>query len=95
MDKLTKDFFDVFICDDGNPHIELNGEYEIRFSLLDNTPKLLSWISHLSTKDWMDADKIRELICRVSWLLDLNLNSYPKDESYKTDPKWIKVKQKS
>ena len=88
-------FFNVFICDDGMPHIELHGYYEIELSRINSEKELLFWISHLSEKRWMDADKIRELICRITWLFDLNVNSYPSDQSYQKDEKWIEAKRKA
>lgn len=88
-------FFNVFTCEDGLPHIELHGYYEIELSRINSAKELLFWVSHLSEKRWMDADKIRELICRVTWLFDLDVNSYPYDESYQKDVKWIEAKRKA
>ncbi len=96
MDKHAEElnkFFNVFICEDGQPYLELDGYYQIELSRLCNKTDLLNWISHLSEKRWMDCDKIGELICRVTWLFDLNVNAYPSDQSYQKDSQWLNVKK--
>ena len=90
--ELNK-FFDVFICEDGQPYLQLDGYYEIELSHINNPRELLNVITHLSTKAWIDCDKIRELICRVTWLFELNVNAYPSDQSYQKDSKWLNVKK--
>tara|TARA_R110002167_G_scaffold134664_3_gene320675 strand:- start:347 stop:736 length:390 start_codon:yes stop_codon:yes gene_type:complete len=93
IEEMNK-FFNVFICEDGYPYLELDGYYQIELSRICNQTHLLNWICHLSEKRWIDCDKISELICRVTWLFDLNINSYPSwDQSYQKDSKWLKVKK--
>lgn len=53
--------------------IVLNGHYDIEKSRCDSPAKILEWVDHLSEKNWVDKELLRDFIAEAALLNNLEI----------------------